>query len=95
MDTTTGAQKDPLYYLYDGLGSVVQLTDSTGKTADKYAFDEFGNEVAGGKQSPNAANVLHNNLAMQGSSGMLRQGFSICGVGIMILRWVGLSIGIM
>ena len=66
MDTTTGAEKDPLYYLYDGLGSVVQLTDSTGKTADQYSFDEFGNAVAGGKQSPNATNVLHNNFGYAG-----------------------------
>lgn len=31
------------YYLFDGLGSVVGLTNSTGAVADSYAYDPYGN----------------------------------------------------
>ena len=31
------------YYLFDGLGSVVALTDSAGNVANRYAYDPYGN----------------------------------------------------
>jgi len=31
------------YYLFDGLGSVVALTDSTGAAVDTYSYDPYGN----------------------------------------------------
>ncbi len=36
------------YYLYDGLGSVRDLTDSSGNVADTDSYDAFGNLLAGG-----------------------------------------------
>jgi len=33
------------WYYYDGLGSVVALSDSTGKIAEKYDDDAFGNTM--------------------------------------------------
>jgi YD repeat-containing protein len=34
------------YYLYDGLGSTVALTDSAGNVANRYAYDPYGNVTA-------------------------------------------------
>ncbi len=34
------------YYLYDGLGNVTRLTDSTGKVVQTYTYEAFGNVVA-------------------------------------------------
>ena len=36
------------YYLFDGLGSVVALTDATGKLVNRYAYDPYGNPIASG-----------------------------------------------
>ncbi|OHB21285.1 MAG: hypothetical protein A3J67_05340 [Parcubacteria group bacterium RIFCSPHIGHO2_02_FULL_48_10b] len=36
-------QSDTFFYFYDGLGSVVGLTDNKGKVAQKYDYDSFGN----------------------------------------------------
>jgi RHS repeat-associated protein len=35
-------KRDPLYYMYDGRGSVAQLTNSQGQVRDKYSYDPFG-----------------------------------------------------
>jgi hypothetical protein len=35
-------KRDPLYYLYDGHGSVAQLTNSLDQVRDKYSYDPFG-----------------------------------------------------
>ena len=35
------------YYHYDGIGSTRLLTDSTGAVSDSYAYDAFGNVIAG------------------------------------------------
>ncbi|WP_264850250.1 peptidoglycan-binding protein [Clostridium omnivorum] len=45
-DETT--KRDPLYYMYDGRGSVAQLTNSLGQVKDKYSYDPFGNTNHGG-----------------------------------------------
>jgi RHS repeat-associated protein len=42
------------HYLYDGLGSVTGLTDSTGSTSKTYTYDAFGNIL---QQSDTAANA--------------------------------------
>jgi RHS repeat-associated protein len=39
-DAATG---NKYYYHYDGLGSVMNLTDSTGAVAESYSYDVFGN----------------------------------------------------
>lgn len=36
------------YYLFDGLGSVVALTDANGSVANRYAYDPYGNAIASG-----------------------------------------------
>ena len=35
----------PVYYQYDGHGSVVQLTDATGTVIKNYDYDAFGNDI--------------------------------------------------
>jgi len=35
------------YYLFDGLGSVVALTDSTGAAVNRYVYDPYGSPLAG------------------------------------------------
>jgi RHS repeat-associated protein len=34
------------YYLFDGLGSVVALTDASGAVVNRYAYDPYGNPIA-------------------------------------------------
>lgn len=36
------------YYLFDGLGSVVALTDGSGAVVNRYQYDPYGNAVASG-----------------------------------------------
>ncbi len=46
---TTGYTRDnqgTLYYLFDGLGSTVALTDSTGAVKNTYAYDPYGKVTA-------------------------------------------------
>jgi hypothetical protein len=40
--STTGERNAHYYYHYDGLGSVVALTDSAGTTAEQYTYDVYG-----------------------------------------------------
>jgi RHS repeat-associated protein len=42
---STSATKD--YYILDGLGSIVGVTDSTGSLAHTYAYDPYGNSTGG------------------------------------------------
>ena len=37
-----------LYYLFDGLGSVVAITDGSGNVRNRYAYDPYGNPVTSG-----------------------------------------------
>ena len=43
----------PSFYGYDGLGTVRQLTSSTGAITDTFDFDSFGNEVHSTGTTPN------------------------------------------
>ena len=43
VPTTTPVADGTLYYHQDGLGSVTDLTDSTGAAAKSYAYDAYGN----------------------------------------------------
>jgi RHS repeat-associated protein len=43
----------PSFYVYDGGGSVRQLTDSTGTPTDEYEFDAFGNSFTKSGTTPN------------------------------------------
>ena len=46
-------QWTPSFYVYDGAGSVRQLTDSTGKVTDKYEYDAYGNSFTKSGTTPN------------------------------------------
>jgi len=39
---TDGNRSEDYYYHYDGLGSVIALTDSAGHLAESYAYDVYG-----------------------------------------------------
>jgi RHS repeat-associated protein len=41
------------FYVYDGAGSVRQLTDSTGKVTDEYEYDAYGNSFTKSGTTPN------------------------------------------
>ena len=41
------------YYLFDGLGSVVGLTDSSGNLVNTYSYDPYGNSTSKSEQVPN------------------------------------------
>ena len=43
----------PSFYVYDGSGSVRQLTDSTGTPTDEYEYDAFGNSFTKQGTTPN------------------------------------------
>ncbi len=43
----------PSFYVYDGGGSVRQLTDSTGKVTDEYEYDAYGNSFTKTGSTPN------------------------------------------
>jgi uncharacterized protein RhaS with RHS repeats len=39
------------YYLFDGLGSIVAMTNSTGAEVNKYDYDPYGNLISQTEQS--------------------------------------------
>jgi RHS repeat-associated protein len=43
----------PSYYSYDGMGSVRQLTNTSGTVTDTYDYDAFGNEITHTGTTPN------------------------------------------
>jgi RHS repeat-associated protein len=43
----------PSFYVYDGGGSVRQLTDSTGNVTDEYEYDAYGNSFTKSGTTPN------------------------------------------
>jgi RHS repeat-associated protein len=43
----------PSFYVYDGAGSVRQLTDSTGTVTDEYEYDAYGNSFTKSGTTPN------------------------------------------
>jgi len=68
LDSTRPESQDPLYYLYDGLGSVAQLTRPNGEVRDHYRYDEFGVPAPGAKLSEDGRNVNHNSFGYTGES---------------------------
>jgi RHS repeat-associated protein len=50
---TVNSTWTPSFYGYDGLGSVRQLTDSTGTVTDTYNYDAWGNVVNATGSTPN------------------------------------------
>ncbi|MEO0884286.1 MAG: RHS repeat-associated core domain-containing protein, partial [Pseudomonadota bacterium] len=49
----SGGATDIFYYHADRLGNVAALTNSDGRVTDRYAYDPFGNEMAGASSSGN------------------------------------------
>ena len=66
LDNTRPESQDPLYYLYDGLGSVAQLTRPNGEVRDHYRYDEYGVPAPGAKLSEDGRNVNHNSFGYTG-----------------------------
>ncbi len=66
LDSTRPESQDPLYYLYDGLGSVTQLTRPNGEVRDHYGYDEYGVPAPGAKLSEDGRNVNHNAFGYTG-----------------------------
>ncbi|MPZ23212.1 MAG: hypothetical protein GEU28_06655, partial [Dehalococcoidia bacterium] len=51
--SATDGGGDQVYFTYDGLGSVVDVTDDTGAVVDSYAFRAFGDVRAQSGSSDN------------------------------------------
>jgi len=67
LDDTRPESQDPLYYLYDGLGSVTFMVKSDGNKRDHYRYDEYGNPAPGNsKLSEDGRNVNHNAFGYTG-----------------------------
>ena len=67
LDETRSESQDPLYYLYDGLGSVTFMVKPDGNKRDHYRYDEFGKPAPGNsKLSQDGKNVLHNTFGYTG-----------------------------
>ncbi|MDA8235707.1 MAG: DNRLRE domain-containing protein [Clostridia bacterium] len=67
VDETRPEAQDPLYYLYDGLGSVTFMVKPDGNKRDHYRYDEFGKPAPGNsKLSEDGRNVLHNTFGYTG-----------------------------
>ncbi|PKM82769.1 MAG: hypothetical protein CVU89_04515 [Firmicutes bacterium HGW-Firmicutes-14] len=67
LDETRPESQDPLYYLYDGLGSVTFMVKPDGNKRDHYRYDEFGKPAPGNsKLSEDGRNVLHNTFGYTG-----------------------------
>ena len=49
----SGGSTSPYYYLTDGNGSVLALTDSSGAVQDSYSYDAFGNVTSSSGSVPN------------------------------------------
>ncbi|MFH1776667.1 MAG: RHS repeat-associated core domain-containing protein [Candidatus Omnitrophota bacterium] len=45
LEDRTQGTEDRYYYHFDGLGSVTELTDSSGNIIEKYEYDAFGNTI--------------------------------------------------
>jgi len=87
LDETRPESQDPLYYLYDGLGSVTFMVKPDGNKRDHYRYDEFGKPAPGNsKLSEDGRNVLHNTLAIPVRCGIRRVNCYTCGHGIMSRR---------
>lgn len=57
------ANGNPIYYLTDGMGSVIGLADQSGQSAAKFSYDSFGNIR---NQSGNLANTTGGDFRFQG-----------------------------
>ncbi len=67
LDDTRPESQDPLYYLYDGLGSVTFMVKPDGNKRDHYRYDEYGKPAPGNsKLSEDGMNVLHNTFGYTG-----------------------------
>jgi len=53
MTEATGSYADTYYYHFDGLGSVVALSDSDGDTVQVYEYDVYGQVAASDPNHPN------------------------------------------
>ncbi|MGH2411937.1 MAG: RHS repeat-associated core domain-containing protein, partial [Chloroflexota bacterium] len=61
------------YYLYDGLGSVVALTDSSGAIVNSYSYDPYGN-IVGTAQERVANPVRYTGAIWDAATGLYKMG---------------------
>jgi len=66
LDNSRPETQDPLYYLYDGLGSVSQLMTPSGNIRARYNYDPFGVPLTGGQLPADNKNVLYNSFGYTG-----------------------------
>ena len=66
LDNSRPESQDPLYYLYDGLGSVGQLMTPSGNVRARYNYDPFGVPLTGGQLPADNKNVLYNSFGYTG-----------------------------
>jgi len=60
------------YYLFDGLGSVVGVTDSSGNLVNTYSYDPYGNTTSVSEQVPNSFRYI--GALWDASTGLYKMG---------------------
>ncbi|PKM41649.1 MAG: hypothetical protein CVV03_12020 [Firmicutes bacterium HGW-Firmicutes-8] len=61
IDETRPESQDPLYYLYDGLGSVTYMVKPDGNMRDHYRYDEYGKPAPGNSKLSEDGRINLNN----------------------------------
>jgi RHS repeat-associated protein len=63
------------YYLFDGLGSVVAMTSTSGGLSNRYAYDPYGNERSTGFTNAFTQPYRYTGQHLDTSTGLYKRGF--------------------